>query len=84
MTKHAQRIDNKVISRIYGHGRGWVFTPVHFSDPGSRDAVASALRRSRQSGIILHQLASGLYDYHPIDSGPGWGKRSGNRASEKV
>ncbi|MBN1904528.1 MAG: hypothetical protein JW927_05460 [Deltaproteobacteria bacterium] len=62
MTKHAQSIDNKVISRIFGHGRGWVFTPVHFSDLGSRDAVASALRRARQSGII-RQLARGLYDY---------------------
>lgn len=66
MTKHSQSIDNKVISRIYGHGRGWTFTPAHFSDLGSRDAVASALRRYRQSGII-RQLARGLYDYPRTD-----------------
>jgi hypothetical protein len=62
MGKHTQSIDNKTISRIYGHGNGWVFTPAHFSDLGSRDAVASALRRYRQSGLI-RQLARGLYDY---------------------
>jgi len=62
MGKHAQRIDKKVINRILGHGKGWVFTPANFSDLGSRDAVASALRRYRKSGLI-RQLARGLYDY---------------------
>jgi len=64
--KHKQSIDNKIINRIYGHGKGWVFTPAHFSDLGSRDAVASALRRYRQSGLI-RQLARGLYDYPRTD-----------------
>jgi len=62
MGKHAQSVDKKLINRIFGHGRGWVFTPANFSDLGSRDAVASALRRYRQSGLI-RQLARGLYDY---------------------
>ena len=66
MGKHTQSIDNKIINRIYGHGKGWVFTPVHFSDLGSRDAVASALKRYRQSGHI-RQLARGLYDYPRTD-----------------
>ena len=66
MGKHSQSIDNKVINRIYGHGRGWVFTPAHFSDLGSRAAVASALRRYRQSALI-RQLARGLYDYPRTD-----------------
>jgi hypothetical protein len=66
MGKHSQSIDNKIINRIYGHGKGWVFTPAHFSDLGSRDAVASALRRYRQSGLI-RQLARGLYDYPRTD-----------------
>jgi hypothetical protein len=66
MGKHPQSIDNKIINRIYGHGKGWVFTPAHFSDLGSRDAVASALRRYRQSGLI-RQLARGLYDYPRTD-----------------
>jgi hypothetical protein len=67
MGKHLQSIDNKIIKRIYGHKKGWVFTPSHFSDLGSRDAVASALRRYRQSGRI-RQLARGLYDYPRTDS----------------
>ena len=66
MGKHIQSIDNKIRNRIYGHGRGWAFTPAHFSDLGSRDAVASALRRYRQSGLI-RQLARGLYDYPGTD-----------------
>ena len=67
MGKHKQSIDNKIISRICGHGRGWVFTPAYFSDLGSRDAIASALKRHRQSGRI-RQLARGLYDYPRTDS----------------
>ena len=67
MGKHKQSIDKKIISRIYGHGGGWVFTPAYFSDLGSRDAIASALKRHRQSGRI-RQLARGLYDYPRTDS----------------
>ena len=67
MGKHTQSIDKKVINRIYGHRKGWVFTPTHFSELGSRDAVASALKRYRQSGLI-RQLARGLYDYPRTDS----------------
>ena len=66
MGKHTQSIDNKVIKRIYSHGRGWVFTPAYFSDLGSRDAVASALKRYLQSGLI-RKLARGLYDYPRSD-----------------
>jgi hypothetical protein len=66
MGKHSQSIDSKIINRIYGHGTGWVFTPADFSDLGSRDAVASALKRYRMSGRI-RQLARGLYDYPRID-----------------
>jgi len=54
--------------RIRGRGRGFVFAPSHFQDLGSRDAVASALKRYKQSGTI-RQLARGLYDYpvrHPV------------------
>lgn len=66
MTKTIQPTDNKILSRIYGHGRGWVFTPNHFKDLGSRDAVASALKRYKQSGLI-RQLSRGLYDYPKND-----------------
>lgn len=62
MNKYAQSVDNHVLSLIYGHKRGWVFTPDNFRGLGSRDAVASALKRHKQSGLI-RQLARGLYDY---------------------
>lgn len=66
MDKKSKNIDSQVVSRIYGHGRGWVFTPNHFKDLGSRDAIASALKRYKQSGLI-RQLARGLYDYPKTD-----------------
>ena len=66
MTKSSKNTDSQILSRIYGHGRGWVFTPNHFKDLGSRDAIASALKRHKQSGLI-RQLARGLYDYPKTD-----------------
>ena len=62
----AQSVDKKVISRIYGHKRGWVFTPDDFKDLGSRNAVASALKRYAKKGTI-RRLARGLYDYPATD-----------------
>lgn len=62
MPKHATSTDSKVLDRIRRHRRGWVFTPAHLTDLGSRNAVASALKRFKASGTI-RQLARGLYDY---------------------
>lgn len=62
MGKHVQSIDNKVLSRIYGHDRGWVFTPADFRDLGSPTAVRLALMRHVRAGTI-RQLARGLYDF---------------------
>ena len=62
MPKHATSSDRRVLDRIRGHGRGWVFTPAHLADLGSRNAVASALKRFKANGLI-RQLARGLYDY---------------------
>ena len=62
MGKSMQSTYNKVISRIYGAGRGSVFSPSDFSDLGSRTAVATALKRHKQAGTI-RQVARGLYDY---------------------
>lgn len=60
-------IDNQVISRIYGKGRGSVFTPNDFSDLGAYTAVAKSLSRYAKAGTI-RRLAPGVYDYpktHP-------------------
>jgi hypothetical protein len=66
MDKNTKSTDNKILSRIYGHGRGWVFTPNHFQDLGSRNAIASALKRHKHAGLI-RQLARGIYDYPKTD-----------------
>ncbi len=58
--------DKKILARIYGHKRGWVFTPDDFKGLGTRNAVASALKRHKQVGLI-RQLARGLYDYPRMD-----------------
>lgn len=62
----SKTIYKSVLSRIHGHGRGWVFTPTHFKDLGSRTAVATALKRYKDNRTI-RQLARGLYDYPRID-----------------
>jgi hypothetical protein len=62
MPKHAASTDAQVLDRILTHGRGWVFTPAHLADLGTRNAVASAFKRFKAAGTI-RQLARGLYDY---------------------
>lgn len=63
----AKSVEKSILSRIYGHKRGWVFTPAHFLDLGSYTAVALALKNLCDKGQI-RRLARGLYDYprkHP-------------------
>ena len=62
MKSNTQTTDFKVRSRIYGNGRGWVFTPNSFRGVGSRDAIDSAISRLWKEGTI-RKLARGLYDY---------------------
>lgn len=63
---------NSVRSVIYGHGRGWVFTPVDFSgmnqDPR---ALGVVLGRLTKQGLI-RRLARGLYDYPRNHPQLGW------------
>ena len=55
---------DRIMKRIRGKGRGWVFTPKHFIDFGSRGSVDVAISRLAQSGSI-RRLSRGLYDYPP-------------------
>ena len=66
MKNDIKTVDEQILSRIYGNRRGWVFTPENFKHLGSRDSIASALKRHKQSGLI-RQLARGVYDYPKID-----------------
>ena len=62
-----QAIENIILNRIYGHGRGWCFTPSDFFSVGNAGAVWIALLRLKRKEKI-RQLAKGLYDYprmHP-------------------
>lgn len=43
-----------------------MFTPDDLKGAGTRDGVASALKRHKQAGLI-RQLAHGLYDYPRLD-----------------
>lgn len=65
MAKHPDSTETKMLARIQSHGRGWAFTPLHFSELGSRNAVASSLKRFKAAGFV-RQLARGLYDY-PVE-----------------
>ena len=62
-----QSINNKIINRIYGHGRGWCFTPNNFSDLGSPGAIRITVHRLEKKGTI-RRLSRGIYEYskkHP-------------------
>ena len=61
-----QSVDSKILSRIYGRGKGCVVTPGDFLDLGSRQAVDLALHRLAKKGT-LRRLARGLYNYPRTD-----------------
>ena len=58
----SESIENKIIYRIIGKKKGWVFAPTHFFDLGNRAAIDQALSRLVRSGDI-RRLTRGLYDY---------------------
>src|SRR5579884_1750156 len=60
--KTAQTIDSRILARIHGWGRGFVFVPSDFLDLGSREAVDVVLHRLVESGKV-RRLARGLYDF---------------------
>lgn len=62
-----QPIEKQILSRIYGHKRGCVFTPASFSDLGSYNAVVGILKSLCDKGKI-RRLARGLYDYPKHDA----------------
>ena len=62
-----QSIDNKLVSRIYGHQRGWAFSKNDFLDLGSDAAIRKALSRLETKGIVRRVLR-GVYDYPRISS----------------
>jgi predicted transcriptional regulator of viral defense system len=58
-------IHNSIIYRLRGGGRGFIFSPKHFLDLGSRDAVDKALSRLTKQGYI-NRISRGVYYYPKI------------------
>jgi hypothetical protein len=52
----------KILQKIYGHGRGWVFFLKDFLDIASYTAIRQSLTRLKQQGTI-RRLTQGVYDY---------------------
>ncbi len=57
-----QSIENNVVSRIYGNGRGWAFSQTDFNGLGTRSAIDVALYRLLERGTI-RRVIRGIYDY---------------------
>lgn len=61
-----QSIENKILNRIHGNGRGWVFSPRDFASFSSRSAIDLSLHRLDHKGKI-HRVIRGVY-YYPRSS----------------
>lgn len=57
-----QAIENKILSRIYGRGRGWAFTKVDFVAEFGEFNIRQALSSLAREGKIRRVLR-GVYDY---------------------
>lgn len=57
-----QSVEDKIINRIYGNGRGWAFSKNDFLDLGGDAVVRKALSHLEGKGTIRRVLR-GLYDY---------------------
>jgi len=57
-----QTIENKILSRIYGHGRGWSFSANDFAAEFKRSSIDWVLYNLTESGQI-RRIYRGIYDY---------------------
>lgn len=57
-----QSIDNKILSRIYGRGRGWAFTKTDFVAEFGEPNIHQALSTLSRAGKI-RRACQGVYDY---------------------
>jgi len=62
MPTHAQPIETKVESHIYGKGRGWAFTQKDSSDLGNYFAIRKALL-SLVDRKLIRRVAQSIYEY---------------------
>ena len=57
-----QPIDKKILSRIYGRGRGWAFTKIDFVADFGEVNIHQALSNLAKAGTI-RRVCLGVYDY---------------------
>lgn len=57
-----QAVENKIISRIYGRGRGWAFTKTDFAAEFGESNIHQALSSLCKAGRI-RRVCRGVYDY---------------------
>ncbi|MDZ7751786.1 MAG: DUF6088 family protein [Gammaproteobacteria bacterium] len=57
-----QPVEKKIISRIYGRGRGWAFTKADFAPDFSEANIHQALSSLARAGTI-RRVYRGVYDY---------------------
>ena len=57
-----QTVENNIKNKIYGHGRGWVFTLSHFVGLGSPSAILFVIFNLHKENFI-RRLSQGIYDY---------------------
>ena len=55
-------LENQIIKKIYGHGRGCAFSTIDFTPLGSRTAIDTCLHRLFKKGTI-RRVIRGIYDY---------------------
>ena len=55
-------LENTMLSRIYGRGRGWAFSKKDFNAVGEAGSIDRALSRMAEKGVI-RRVMRGLYDY---------------------
>lgn len=55
-------IENKILSKIYGHGRGYSFSSNDFIKDFTKGSVDRSLASLEKRGVV-RRIARGLYDY---------------------
>ncbi len=55
-------IENKILKKIYTHGRGWVFSEKDLASLANRSAIDVTLHRLMHKGTI-RRVMRGVYDY---------------------
>lgn len=55
-------IEQQMLHKIYGKGRGWAFSPTDFFRLASREAVDLGLHRLHKKGTV-RRVIRGIYDY---------------------